>query len=94
MLRSQQETSKEGGDDAAGSPTKAAILSQEEDAFEGVMDGEEPSNKEGSVGGNPHARANEGGYNNDVDAEEGGGGLHHDMAKLEAAMAMPGLTAA
>jgi hypothetical protein len=94
VLHSQRETSEGGSDILAGSPAKAAILSQEEDAFEGVMDGEEPSDKKGSVGGNPRAWADEGGYDNDINAKEGVGRLRHGMAKLEATMAVPGLTAA
>jgi hypothetical protein len=58
------------------------------------MDGKEPSNKVGSVGGDPHARTNEGGYDNNNVAKEGGGGLCHGMVKREAAMAVPELTAA
>ncbi len=71
MLRSQRETSDGGGDIAAGSLAKAAGLSQEEDAFEGIMDSKEPSNEEGSVGDNPYARADEGMNNDDINAEEG-----------------------
>jgi hypothetical protein len=94
VLRSQREMSEWGGDVAVGSPRKSAVLSQEEDAFEGVMDNKEPSDKEGSVRDNPHAQSDEGVYDDDVDAEEDGGGLCHGMAKLEAAMAVPGLTVA
>ncbi len=94
MLRSQRETSEGGGDGAAVSPAKAVILSQEEDAFQSVMDGEEPSNKDKLVGDNPHAWADDGGYDDDVDAKEGGSGLCQGMAKLEAAMAVLRLMAA
>ncbi len=94
MLHSQRETSEGGGDGAAGSSAKATVFSQEEEAFEGVMDGKEPIDKEELVRDNPHAWANDGGYDDDVDVEEGRGGLRQCMAKLEAAMAVPGLMAA
>jgi hypothetical protein len=82
-----------GRDVAAGDSAKAAILSQEEDALEDIVDGKEPSNEEKSFGDNPDARANEAGYDHDIDAKEGGSGLRFGMAKLEAAMSMPGLMA-
>jgi hypothetical protein len=89
VLRSQL-----GGDVAAGASAKAAVLSQEEDALKDVMGSKEPSNEEESFGDDPDARANEAGYNDNVDAEGGGSGLRYGMAKLKAAMSVPRLMAA
>jgi hypothetical protein len=83
-----------GGNVAGGSPMKAAILSQEEDAVEDGTDGKEPSNEVESWGDDPDARADEVEYNNNVDARGGGSGLRHAMAKLKAAMTKPGSMAA
>jgi hypothetical protein len=83
-----------GRDVAGGSPRqKAAVLSQEDEVEDGLTD-EEPSDDEESGGGNPDSRADEVEYDDDVDAEGGGSGLHHGMAKLKAAMTVPGSTAA
>ena len=83
-----------GGDVARGSPRKkAAVLSQEDKVEEDLTD-EEPSNNEELGGGNLDARADEVEYDNDVDAAGGRSGLRHGMAELEAAMTVPGLTAA
>jgi hypothetical protein len=83
-----------GGDIAGGSPSqKAAVLSQEDEVEDGLTD-EEPSNDEESGGGNPDALADEVEYDDDVDTEGGGSGLRHGMAKLKAAMTVPGSTAA
>jgi hypothetical protein len=83
-----------GGDVAEGSPRqKAAVLSQEDEVKDSLTD-EEPSDDKESGGGNPDARADEVEYDDDVDAEGGGSGLRHGMAELEAAMTVPGLTAA
>jgi hypothetical protein len=83
-----------GGDVAGGSPRqKAAVLSQEDEVEDGLTN-EEPSNDEESGGGNPDAQADEVEYTDDVDAKGGGSGLRHGMAKLKAAMTVPGSTAA
>ncbi len=82
------------GDVAGGSPRKtAAILSQEDEVEEDLTD-EEPSDNEELGGGNPDARADGVEYDNDVNAAGGGSGLRHGMAALEAAMTVPGSTAA
>ncbi len=83
-----------GGDVAGGSPMKAAVLSQEEDAVEDGTDGEEPSDKVGSWGDDPDARADDVEYSNNIDTRGGGSGLRHSMAKLKATMTKPGSTAA
>jgi hypothetical protein len=85
VLRSQL-----GGDVAAGDSAKTAILSQEEDTLEDVVDGEEPRNKEESNGDDPDARADEARYDTDADAKGGRSRLRFGMAELEAAMSMPG----
>ena len=81
-----------GGVVTGGSPMKAAILSQGEDAVEDSTDGEEPSNEVESWGDDPDARANDVEYNNNVDARGGGSGLRHGMAELKATMTKPGST--
>ncbi len=83
-----------GGDIAGGSPRKKAAVLSQEDEVEEDLTNKEPSNDEELGGGNPDARADEVEYDNDVDAVGGGSGLRHGMAELEAAMTVPGLTAA
>jgi hypothetical protein len=83
-----------GGDVAGGSPRQnAAVLSQEDEVKDGLTNEESSDNKE-SGGGNPDARADEVEYDDDVDAKGGGSGLRHGMAEVEAAMTVPGSTAA
>jgi hypothetical protein len=83
-----------GRDVAGGSPRKkAAVLSQDDEVKENLTD-KEPSDDEELGGGNPDARADEVEYDNDVNAAGGGSRLRHGMAELEAAMSVPGSTAA
>jgi hypothetical protein len=78
-----------GGDLVGGSPMKAAVLSQEEDAVKDGTDSKEPSNKVGSWGDDPDARVDDVEYNDNVDARGAGSGLRHGMAEFEVAMTKP-----
>jgi hypothetical protein len=106
-LRSHGGIGEGAGDRAAGSPVQVAVLSQEDnggedasytddpdDAANNAIDNEEVED-DGSVGGGSAlAWADTAPYNEDINVEEGGSGLRHGMAKLEAVMSVPGSTAA